>query len=367
MSGPASIYLNHAGTSWPKPIPVQRAVEAAMASSPESWAASFEAQHRAVAAAFGVDEPERLLLTPGCTSALAVGIADQPWAPGDRVVTSAWEHHALLRPVLALTERGVEHVIVPPGEGGALFDLETFSSILAEGRVRLVAVSAASNVTGALLPIDAIAALAHEHGASVLVDAAQVAGWMPIDFDRMGVEILAFAGHKGPQAPWGVGGLCMAPGAVFRSPRVDAEGRSWASEPGYCDTGSVDRLALAGLVAGLQWLAQAGPLDRLGRARAIIDALAAGLARHPELEPLGPGAADARVPTLALRCRGRASRAWARALAERGVIVSAGLQCAALAHRTLGTLPTGVLRLSVGPQTSAAIVDPVLAAVCAVG
>ena len=101
-------YLNHAGTSWPKPRVVRDAVAAQLASDPAEWAARFEAQHARVAAAFGIDDVRRLLLTPGGTSALSAVLADVPWQPGDRLLISAWEHHALHRPALALRARGVE-------------------------------------------------------------------------------------------------------------------------------------------------------------------------------------------------------------------------------------------------------------------
>lgn len=342
------LYLNHAGTSWPKPEPVQREVEQALRAGPGDWAASFEAQHRAVASSFGVAEPEALLLTPGCTAALGVGITDHPWRAGDRIVTSAWEHHALVRPVLGLVARGVEHVVVPP-DGRSPMDLAVLERVLSEGRVRMVAVSAAANVTGALLPIDTITRLALEHGALVLIDAAQVAGWIDIDMGELGVDLLAFAGHKGPQAPWGVGGLVVGAGVKMSSPRLEGS----AAMPGYCDTGSVDRLALAGLVAGLEWLAAPERADRLALARAKVADIAQALLEWPGVTLYGPLESVARVPTLALTCVGLPASEIAARLQEQGVLVSGGRQCAPLAHRTLGTAAEGVVRISVGPQSPA--------------
>ena len=103
----------------------------------------------------------------------------------------------------------------------------------------LLAMTAASNVTGELLPIASLVELARRHGAAALIDAAQIAGWIDLDLPRLGADFVAFAGHKGPQAPWGIGGL-------YVSPRL-----AWPA-PGYCDVGSVDRCALAGLAAFLR-------------------------------------------------------------------------------------------------------------------
>ena len=187
---PPVLYLNHAGTSWPKPEPVRDAVRAALDEPVEQWSASFAARHCAVARWLGVADERRLLLTPGCTAALAVGIGDHRWERGDRIVTSALEHHALHRPVLGLRGLGVEHVVVPPA-GEAPLDLDALERVLRAGRVRLVALCAAANVTGALLPIEEAVRLAHAHGSLVLLDAAQIAGWLPIDVAALGVDMLA--------------------------------------------------------------------------------------------------------------------------------------------------------------------------------
>ena len=129
--------------------------------------------------------------------------------------------------------------------------------------------TAASNVTGDLLPVPEIVTLAHEHGALALIDGAQVAGWMPLDVAALDVDLLAFTGHKGPHAPWGIGGLYVSERVQMASPNAVCElpvggGATCAPMPGYCDVGSVDRAALAGLEAGLRWLAAAEQSDRLG-------------------------------------------------------------------------------------------------------
>lgn len=347
------LYANQAGTSWPKPAPVAAAVAGALAAAPESWNARFDAEHAEVCAAFGVEDPARLLLTGSATSALSVAVSDHAWEPGDRVVVSGLEHHALFRPVQQLSARGVEVVVVPRA-GTESLALEVLEVELRRGRVRLVAMTAASNVTGELLPVDSIVRLARQYGALSLIDAAQIAGWLPLDLGRLGADLLAFAGHKGPQAPWGIGALYVAPGVTLASPVAacerPAEGAPGASAPmpGYCDVGSLNRAALAGLAAGLRWLAEPERTDRLALARKRVAELAAAALDLPGVTLHGPLAAEARMPTLALTIAGRSPQELAAALATRGVIASAGLQCAPLAHEALGTAPAGVLRLSLG-------------------
>ena len=337
----AVIYFNHAGTSWPKPEPVRAAVSEALSVSPLAWGQQLEDHHRTVASHFGVSEPAQLLLTPGATSAIAAALASAPWRSGDRVLVSGFEHEALYGPARRLSGLGVEVEVVGP-TSTAPVDLGAVEASLRRGGVRMLAMSAASNVTGALLPIMELAGLARRHGAVSLIDAAQLAGWTELDLPALGADFVAIAGHKGPQAPWGIGGL-------YVSPRLP-----WAA-PGYCDVGSVDRAGLAGLAAGLAWLEQRP--QRLARARALIQALASALAALPGVRLLGPASAEARVPTLAMTVEGRPATQLAQQLAARGVVSSGGRQCAPLAHATLGTAEHGVLRLSLGPSSTQAEVE----------
>ncbi|HXI01695.1 MAG TPA: aminotransferase class V-fold PLP-dependent enzyme, partial [Candidatus Saccharimonadales bacterium] len=253
------IYANNAGTSWPKPPEVREAVAATLAAPPEEAPRLLAAAHEEIAGFLGVKDPARLLLTQGCTSALALAIGDLPWESGDVVVTSSLEHHALERPVAKLVrERGVIHRAAPYRPGLPV-DPGFVSGVLGEGRVRLVALTAASNVTGEILPVEEIAGMAHRHGALCLVDAAQTAGLLPIDAERLGVDILVFAGHKGPLGPQGIGGLWAAPHVEFRSPAAACEiGGSRRADgacspfPGYCDAGSANVAGAAGLAAGMR-------------------------------------------------------------------------------------------------------------------
>ena len=338
-----TLYLNHAGTSWPKPPRVRAAVERALDADPATWAAEFAEHHAAVARAFGLASPDRLLLTPGCTSALAIALADLPWRPGDRVLTSSLEHHAVVRPLLKLQERGVTVTFLPRASTGPL-DLDAARAELVRGDVRLVAVSAAANVTGERLPVAALVREARAAGALVLVDGAQVAGWDDIDLPALGVDLFAFAGHKGPQAPWGIGGLYVAPGVRMQCLAAVCElpTEGGGTMPSWCDVGSVDRLALAGLAAGL------GGRDpgALARARRAAQTLRSGLGAIPGVRVF----AGSDLPTVAFVVGGRSPSAIGAALAERGIVVASGLQCAPRAHEALGTDPEGVVRISFGPD-----------------
>ena len=349
------IHLNHAGTSWPKPDAVRSAAVRSLAAPPETWSEDLARDHAAVCRALGAPDPSRLLITPGGTSALAIGIADHPWSRGDRVLVSAWEHHALQRPVQLLANFGVE-VEVLPGRTGEPVDLEALDRSLARGGARLLAFTAACNVTGELLPVREMVDLARRHGVPSLVDAAQVTGWLDLDMASYGADLVAFTGHKGPQAPWGVGGLYVAPGVTLASPNASCElpagdAAPCSPMPGYCDAGSVNRPALAGLAAGFAWLAEPERADRLAVARDRIGGLQERLAGFRSVHIHGDPDPARRMPTLAVTLDDHDPSYLERALRERGVAVSGGHQCAPVAHASLGTERDGVVRISIGPTT----------------
>src|SRR5262245_22490882 len=135
------IYVNNAGTSWPKAPGVVEAASQALAAPPAASSQALQEARTEVCRAFGIEQPERLLLTGSCTAALALALGDLPLQAGDVVLTSALEHHALVRPLqqLVLT-RGIVHEVSPYAPGTP-FDLDFAQRLLRGGRVRLIAVS----------------------------------------------------------------------------------------------------------------------------------------------------------------------------------------------------------------------------------
>ena len=356
-----TIYLNHAGTSWPKPAAVSKAVAEAMSTCPSQWGRRFYEAHQDIADFFGVTDSAHLLLTPGCTSSLAVAISDANVAPGQRVLTSQWEHHALHRPMLKLANAGVRVDYIPAkiNDGAdtpnTMLDLDWLEGELAKGDVAMVAITAACNVTGELLAYDEVIRLARKHDAMVLIDAAQIVGWLPLDLDSLGADMVAFGGHKGLQAPWGIGGLYVADrarmqciSAVCELPGTAVNGKIKSPRPDYCDVGSVDQFALAGLQAAIKMLNNQDLAANLAVARNQVKNLKSALSEINNIKFFGASDIGNSMPTLACLIGDKSSSEIAGQLKKEGVIVGSGLQCAPLAHEQLGSQDTGLIRLSVG-------------------
>ena len=355
------IYLNHAGTSWPKPQVVVDAVNTAMIASPSEWGRRFYQAHESIAKYFGIAKPEQLLLTPGCTSSLSAAISDTYIEPGQRVLTSYWEHHAVHRPLLKLQQRGIGVEYIPPVKSETendfthLLDLNWLNDELSKGDVGMVAITAACNVTGERLPYEEIIQLTNKYGSLVLIDAAQIVGWVRLNLDSLGADIVAFGGHKGLQAPWGIGGLyvsdsakmeCIA--ATCELPSANGEHSSKQPRPDYCDVGSVDQFALAGLHAAVEMLDGLDTDSVLATAQKQIRRIRESLIEDKNFKPVPTIELKSSMPTLAFKVDGMTSGEFAAILKKDKLIVGSGVQCAPLAHEQMGTQETGLVRVSVG-------------------
>lgn len=370
------IYLDQAATSFPKPPGVAAAMTDALTRAGgnpgrSGHALSLAAQgvvietRRHLAALLGVPDPSRLVFAQNATDALNLAL----WGllrPGDRVVTSSLEHNSVARPLAALAARGVTVERVPGAPDGA-FDLDDLAHALAAGPTRLVALVHASNVSGTILPVEAAARLAHDHGALLLVDAAQTAGVLPIDVRALGIDLLAVPGHKGLLGPTGTGALYVAPGLRLTPLRQGGTGVRSEEEgmpealPEALEAGTLNVVGLAGLGAALAYLAERGPKAIRAYEVALTGRLLDGLRKIRGLRVHGPADPERQVATVSLTLAGWEPQDLAAALeGSFGIAVRAGLHCAPLAHRTLGTFPVGTVRVSAGALNGLDDIDRVV-------
>lgn len=377
------IYLDNAATSWPKPEAVARAMAACLeeeAGNPGrsghrlSLAAGRRvfAVREAVAELFGAPDPLRVIFTHNGTMAVNLALGGL-LSPGDRVVCTGMEHNAVMRPLRDLEELGIE-VVVAPCDPEGLLDLEAFARLVEAAPTRMVALNHASNVTGTLCPVAEAAEIAHRAGALVLVDAAQSAGSVPIDMAALGIDLLAFTGHKGLLGPTGTGGLILGErvNAAEMKPLVrGGTGSRSASErqppdlPDRFEAGTVNFVGIAGLGAGLEALAAMGGPAGVGQhERDLARRLWEGLSEIPGVRLYGPADFTRRVGVVSFTIEGRTvSEVGGRLDDEFGILARVGLHCAPTAHRTIGTFPGGTVRLSPGPFNTPEQIDRTIAAV----
>ena len=372
------IYLDNAATSFPKPPQVSEAIAdllAHRAGNPgrSGHALAVAAQavvadtRRLLASFFGARDPSRVVFALNATDALNTAL----WGllrPGDRVVTTSVEHNAMVRPLSALAERGVAVERVPCAPDGTL-DLDDLARALEAAPTRAVAMTHASNVCGTILPVQDAARLAHRHGAVLLVDAAQTAGVLPIDVAEMGIDLLAFPGHKGLLGPTGTGGLYVSPEVRLAPLRQGGTGTRSEEErqpeelPEALEAGTVNTVGIAGLGAALRVLQGLGLARVQAHEAALATRLLAGLRDIPGVRVHGTGDPRRQVAVVSITVDGWEPVDLGAALDSTfGIAVRPGLHCAPIAHRTLGTFPHGTVRLSPGISTTEEEIDQALAA-----
>lgn len=364
----ARIYLDNAATSWPKPPAVYEAVEHALrtvgaAAGRAAYREAIEADalvadaRRQIATLLGIAQPHQVVFTFNGTDSLNLALHGL-LARGGRVVTTAAEHNSVLRPLRRLEEQGQISVARVPVSNAGVVDPDDVRRALADG-ARLLAVTHASNVTGAIQPVAELARLAHQCGALVLVDAAQTAGEWPLDVTALDCDLLAAPGHKGLLGPLGTGVLYVRPELErelesFRQGGTGSE--SWQDRqpetlPDKFESGNLNVPGLAGLGAAAGWLLRRGVASIVEHARRLSQRLYEGLAGIDGIRLFGPSDPAARVGIVSITLDQLDPQTAAAALDTAfGIQTRAGLHCAPLMHAALGTLHAGgTLRFSVGP------------------
>ena len=279
--------------------------------------------------------------------------------PGDHVLVSSMEHNAVMRPLRQLEAHGVRFTRVPCRRDGTL-DPAALESCLEE-TTRAVVMTHASNVCGTLLPIAEVGAFCRTHGLRFFVDSAQTAGVWPIDMETMGIDAVAFTGHKGLLGPQGIGGFVLGPDLASQIEPLIAGGTGSLSHteqmpsflPDRFEAGTLNLPGILGLRAGLAWLQETG-MDRIrAHELALTERFLTGLA---ELDPTGerfPVAGrreiSGRTGVVSIQTAFADPAQVADALdTDYGIMTRVGLHCAPSAHQTLGTYPTGTIRFSFG-------------------
>ena len=374
-------YLDNAATTYPKPPGVVAAVCDYMEHNGASagrgaYRAALESRQiiddcrAAIARLFAAGPDCHVCFTLNGTDGLNMAIKGLV-RPGDHVVTTAMDHNSVLRPLWALQERGgVTHTVVPADPDTTRVTVDAIAAAL-RPNTRLVALNHASNVTGVLQPYEAVAELCRARYSPLLRDAAQSAGHLPIDLGRVPVDVLACPGHKGLLGPLGTGVLIVRDRVAERIETLREGGTGSESEspvqpwqmPDRFEPGSHNAPGIAGLRVAVEWLLARGlPAVRaheLELCARLADGLDAAGVRW-----FGPRAPAERVGVFSVRIDGFDPGELATLLElHHGVLSRAGLHCAPLAHRTIGTdTDGGTTRLSCSALTTEGDVDAAVAA-----
>jgi cysteine desulfurase/selenocysteine lyase len=354
------LYVDNAATSYPKPPDVLGAMReyaetlgasagrGAYRETLETGEILVDTRHR-IARLIGAKDANQIVFTLNGSGALNLAIKGL-LRRGDHVVTTRMEHNSVLRPLHGLAAREmveVTYVSADPQTG--LVDGDAvLGSIRAD--TRMIVLQHASNVSGAIQPVEQVGLSARREGIALLVDAAQTAGHVPIDVTRMKIDLLAAPGHKGLMGPSGTGFLYIRSGLEAEIAPLIEGGTGSVSElpvqpdfmPDKFEAGSHNAIGIAGLQAALAWLEKETVEAIHARGIRLSEVFIERVKGIPGVSMYGPAVAGQRVPVFSISVTGmEPAEVSALFEAEFGILTRSGLHCAPFAHETLGTTARG--------------------------
>lgn len=362
-----NVYLDNSATTYPKPEEVYFSVFNYMknigANPGRGGYSNALAGDRiifscreAIMNLFNFDKLENIIFTANITQSLNIllkSIIKEDW----HIITSSMEHNSVLRPLSSLKEqKNIQLDIIECSEDGVL-NIENFKNAI-KPNTKLVVLTHASNIIGSIQPLEEIGKLCRENGIYFIIDSAQSAGAIPVDFYKIGCNALAFTGHKSLLGPQGIGGFLIDEDLNNEaSPFIEGGTGSLSQSiiqpdflPDKFESGTLNAPGIAGLLSGINYIIREGVESIQEKERELCKHFIDGLLNIPSIKLYGSTDSSLRTPTISINST-KINNAELGFILDRdyGIMARTGLHCAPLAHKTIGTLPEGTLRFSLGP------------------
>lgn len=355
------IYFDSAATSWPKPPEVWQTMEHFMK---EVGASPGRAGHKQTVIAneivdetrqqlaelFNVEDKHRIIFTLNATDSLNLAIKGLI-KPGDHVVTSSMEHNSVTRPLYTLQAYGVQVTKVQCDAEGEI-DLRAIEKAI-QPNTKAIVMTNASNVTGTIMPVAEVGRIAAGNKVHFVMDAAQTAGLLDIDVQKLNISILTFPGHKSLMGPQGTGGIYIRKDVELMTLREGGTGSGSETPtqpemmPEKYESGTLNAVGIAGLGAGVKFVRNVGLAKIRQHEMSLTKQFLDGASQIAGLHIYGPKDINQRVPVVSFRIDGyKAGQVGDQLDKKYEIACRAGLHCAPDAHRTLGTFDEKLVRFS---------------------
>lgn len=371
------IYLDNAATSRRKPQEVIDAVVFAMTSLGNAGRGTTEAALDAartiygardkIAGFFGVKNPKQVVFTANSTESLNIAIHGLI-KPGDHVISSVMEHNSVLRPLYEREEAGAELSLIECDGKGRLLTDDIEKNI--RDNTRAIVLTHGSNLTGNVNDIEAVGRIAKAHGLLFIVDASQTAGVLPIDVEKMNIDVLCFTGHKSLLGPQGTGGMCVREGLEIEPLKrggsgVDTYNRRHPSEmPTALEAGTLNGHGIAGLSAAIDFIEKTGINEIREKEQSLLKRFVEGVRDIPGVKLYGDFDAEVRCPVVALNIGNADSSEISDILSmDYDIATRPGAHCAPEMHESLGTVDQGAVRFSMSYFNTGEEIDAAIRAV----
>ncbi len=358
-------YLDNGATSFPKAPGVAEAINnyilnvgtnigrGAYSEAFETESVVYETREL-LSEMFGAEDSKNVVFTKNVTESLNV-LLHGYLKEGDHVIVSSLEHNAMMRPLVELASIGVTFTRVTPDTNGK-FSSEDLKAAL-RPETKLVAMMHASNVFGTILDLESIGTFAKNNKLKFIVDAAQTAGFIPVKFEALHADAIAFTGHKSLLGPQGIGGFVITDAFAkeVRSLIQGGTGSKSDSEkqpeylPDKFESGTPNTIGIIGLHAALVFINELG-LDSIKEHELhLTKTLVDGLIKNKNVKIIGQLGVKHRTAVVSFDTPNHDSAMVSHALSSNfGINNRCGMHCAPSAHKTMGTFPQGAIRLSIG-------------------
>ncbi|MCU0371630.1 MAG: aminotransferase class V-fold PLP-dependent enzyme [Ignavibacteria bacterium] len=375
------IYLDNSATTYPKPGPVYEFMDSfyrehGVNPGRSGFDAALEAEEvvmntRKLLTEFfnAGGDINRLTFSYNASDSLNMIIQGLA-VKGDHVITTMLEHNSVLRPLYHLEMNGVIQVSYIPFDEKGYINPDDIKKAI-RNNTKMVVVNHCSNVIGTIQPVAEIGRICKEAGVLLVVDSTQSAGSIPIDMQKMEIDVLIFTGHKCLLGPTGIGGSYVMEDVPVKYTRFGGTGVRSAQQthleefPYRLECGTLNLVGVAGLNAGVKWILSNG-LETLHRKEmALYEKLRNGIQEIENVITYCAGSSENHNPILCFNVRGfEAGDVGTMLDIDYNIACRTGLHCAPKVHVGLGTDKIhGAVRLSVGPFNTEEHIDIAINAV----
>ncbi len=355
------LYMDNGATSYPKAPGVAERVydylkKVGTNLNRSNYGSSYQAEsvtyetRELICSLFKYDKPENVVFAKNVTESLNVLIKGF-FKSGDHVLISSMEHNAVMRPLNGMEKKGVSYSKITSDREGVL-DVKDIEKLIRPNTKGII-MTHASNVCGTIIDIENVGKICKLNGLVFIVDTAQTAGLLEIDYYKMNIDALAFTGHKSLLGPQGTGGFVISDRLAAEMDSLIEGGTGSLSDfevqpdfmPDKFESGTLNIPGIFGLNEALKYIIRETPEAIRVKEMTLTDMFIEALMNINHIELIGRKNIVNRTGIVSIDFKKDDNGIMAQRLYESfGITTRSGLHCAPSAHQTLGTFPRGTVR-----------------------